>query len=380
MTFNHLSVVQKVIIVVTLGLLAGIALSWPLWCAAARNSFPLLPLLGSAYLEMRWWSWLSAGLLVLLLFPPLFFPSRKVVLSALLCWLILLCSLDLNRLQPWVWLYALVFGTAVWSKNEPDTRNTWRWLIAAVYCWSGLHKLSPYFAEDNFAWFCAAFPFTKALATYPAWGYAVALLEIAIAFGLLWPRSRRFFRWLVVGFHAIIILLLSPWGLNWNVVVIPWNITLAAMVWLIFYDTDQTFLPKNYGLRFSLLLAALAPLFNFLGSWPDPLSWKLYSNTQAEATFYAPAKSFDGQAEAVVWGKNAFDQHTKLLLDDWAMNDLQTPMFATGRTFRQTARYLCGCNRQPDSAGLYILTVHPWNRRNEQWQKIPCRDLLKTHE
>ena len=380
MILNHLSLIQKVIIAVTLGLLGSIALSWPLWCAATRDSFPLLPFIGPAHLELRRWSWLSAGLLALLLLFLLFFPARKWALAALLCCLVALCILDLNRLQPWVWLYGLVFAAAIVSKKDLDTRNTWRWLIAAVYAWSGFHKLSPYFAEDNFTWFCEAFPFTKPLAAYPGLGYAVALLEMSIPFGLLWPRSRRFFRWLVIGFHAAIVLLLSPWGLNWNLVVIPWNITLAAMVWLVFSETDRTFLPTNYGQRSILALAFLFPLFNFMGCWPDPLSWKLYSNTQPEATFYAPAGSFTGTAGAVAWEKNAFDQKTKMLLDDWASDDLHTPMFAAGRTFRQTARYLCGCNTQPDSAGLYILTVYPWNRRNGHWQKTPCRDLLNAHE
>lgn len=381
MTLNRLPLIQKVILVTTLGLLGGIALSWPLWYAAGREIFPLLPLVGDAQREAVWRSQLSVGLLLLLLVGVLIFPTKKWLIAALLAWLAVLCCLDINRLQPWVWLYGLVFAGAAFPQKEAATRDTWRWLLAAVYAWSGFHKLTPYFAEDNFAWFLEAFFFTKPLAAYPILGYALAVLEISLAFGLLWPRSRSIFRWLAIGFHFVIVLLLSPLGLNWNAVVIPWNLTLAGLVWLIYADQEPTFLPKNNGQRLLLVLAGVAPLLNFFGAWPHPLSWKLYSNTQPEATFYAPARSFTQTIEQeAMWEKNSFDQSTKLLLDDWAMREIHTPMFASERTFRQTAVYLCGCNLQRDSAGLYILTVQAWNRRNEQWQKISCRDLLKKQE
>ncbi len=377
MIFNHLSLAQKVTRLTALGLLGGMALSWPLWYAAARPAFPLLPVVGAPSIESWWWSVFNVGLLLLLLVGILIFPNQKKLRPALLLWLSVLCWLDLNRLQPWVWLYALVIAVGLFGQNETEMRDTWRWLLAAVYAWSGFHKMTPYFAADNFAWFCTAFPFTRPLAPYPALGYAVALLEISLAVGLLWRPTRRIFRWLAVGFHAAIMLMLSPLGLDWNTVVIPWNMALAGLVWLVFAESDTTTFPKKNGLRLLLVLAGVAPLFHFAGGWPDALSWKLYSNTQPEATFYAPAHSFTRsiQAEAM-WESNAFDQDSKLLLDDWANAEMQVPMFAADRTFRQAALYLCRCTTQPDSAGLHILTVRPWNRQGEQWQSIPCRVLL----
>ena len=377
MIFNHLSLAQKVTSLAALGLLGGIVLSWPLWFAAARPTFPLLPIVGAASVASWWWSVVHAGLLLLLLVLVLIFPNQKKLRPALLLWLSILCCLDLNRLQPWIWFYALVIAVWLFGQNEREMRHTWRWLLAAVYAWSGFHKLTPYFAEENFAWFCEAFPFTRPLAPYPALGYAVALLETSLALGLLWRPTRRISRWLVVGFHAAIILMLSPLGLDWNTVVIPWNIALAGLVWLVFAEADATTFPKNNGLRLLLALAGVAPLFHFAGGWPDALSWKLYSNTQPEGTFHAPAQALTCTVqEKAMWEENAFDQGTKLLLDDWASREMRVPMVAADRTFRQTALYLCRCTTPADSAGLYILTVRPWNRQGERWQKIPCRVLL----
>ena len=381
MILDRLLLLPKVVGLTTLGLLGGVAWSWPLWYAAARTSFPLLPIAGTAHTEAAWISLCSIGLLLLSLTATIIFSTKKAPIIALLISLILLCCLDLNRLQPWIWLYGLILATVLFGQSITETRDTLRWLLAAVYAWSGFHKLTPYFAEDNFDWFCSAFAFTQPLAHSPTLGYTVALLEMSLAFGLLWPRTRPVFRWLTAGFHSAIILMISPLGLDWNAVVIPWNITLAGLVWLVYAQPDAAFLPKNTAQRLVLVLAGMAPLLHLFGSWPDALSWKLYSNTQAEATFYAPAHSFIRTVEAkAFWKKNAFDNGSKLLLDDWANAELHTPMFANKRSFRQTAFYLCGCTMQPDSAGLYILTVQPWNRKAEQWQKIPCRELMNIHK
>ena len=376
MIFNRLSLTQKVVLLTALGLLSGIALSWPLWYAAARTLFPLLPIVGPAYREAAGLSLLGSSGLLLSLAAVLIFSAKKIPIIILLVCLLLLCGLDLNRLQPWVWLYGLVLAIVVFDQSSIETRDTLRWLVAAVYIWSGFHKLTPYFAEDNFAWFCSAFRFTAPFANFSVLGYGVALLEILLAFGLLWPRTRSAFRWLVLVFHGSVVLMLSPLGLNWNAVVIPWNLTLAALVWVIYAPSDATFLPKNNAHRFLLILAGIAPLLHFAEAWPEALSWKLYSNTQTEATFYAPAGSFNKTMEQeALWEANAYDHGTKMLLDDWANAELHTPMFGTERNFRQTALYLCGCTTQPDRAGLYLLTVQPWDRKAEQWQKIPCREL-----
>ncbi len=365
----------------TLGLLGGVILSWPLWNSAARTSFPVLLIIGAAHSETAWLSLIGIVLLLLSITTSLVFSAKKGSIIALLACLSILCCLDVNRLQPWVWMYGLILASIAFGKSTAETRDTLRWLLAAIYAWSGFHKLTPYFAEDNFDWFCSAFSFTKSLAHSPALGYTVALLEMSLAFGLMWPRTRPVFRWLVVVFHSIIVLMLSPLGLNWNTVVIPWNIALAGLVWLVFAEKHQTLLPKNSGQRLVLIFAGVAPLLNLFGAWPEALSWKLYSNTQSEATFYAPAHSFTQTVEQqAFWEKNAFDNGTKLLLDDWANAELHAPMFASKHSFRQTASYLCGCTTQPDSAGLYILTVQPWNRQAEKWQKIPCRELLNTHK
>jgi hypothetical protein len=222
--------------IAALALLGGVLCSWPLWDVGERPfRFPLLPLFGEAHfaapVPMHWQALLLCALAAALALRP---RNRGLLMAVIGCTL-LLCLLDLNRLQPWVWLYLLILAAALTPHSSPLTPHP-SFLLAAVYFWSGFHKLTPYFAEDNFAWFCRAFAWSRPLGHYPALGYAVAVLEMSFAAGLLWEKTRHWFRYLVVGFHGVILIALSHWGLDWNPVVLPWNLAMAALAWVSFSE------------------------------------------------------------------------------------------------------------------------------------------------
>ncbi|MBV6440329.1 MAG: hypothetical protein EPGJADBJ_01994 [Saprospiraceae bacterium] len=376
-----------------MGLLTGVILSWPLWNATARFRFPLLPVWGEATdpaLVNRFNDATGWIVLIILLAGVITLPLRQSVTVALSVWLAWLCSLDLNRLQPWVWFYFLVV-IAVFlgnKKKEMQAIAALRWLLAGVYFWSGFSKLTPYFAEDNFAWFCEAFPLTVHLGQNPALGYGIAFFEMTFAAGLMWEKLRPFFKWVVIGFHGVIIMFLLK--LDWNWVVIPWNLAMAAMVWVLFCSS----LHKNAGETnarpfpflkqellsgsgiFILLLAWIAPLFCFFQLWPFNLSWQLYSNTQPEATFFAEKVTGLAAVELeAIRDKYAFDGKSKILLDDWANDELKVPMFVSQYTFRQVGKYLCP-HFSSDSTGLYVLRVARWDPSAETLDTIPCRELM----
>lgn len=363
------------------GLLAGVILSWPLWNESAREAFPLLPLAG----EVRqpdvggMPGLLAAGLLVILLFGAVVFCQKKIATGLLLSAIILFCVLDINRLQPWVWFYLLILSAVFFGRKEMEhqTVQALQWVLAGVYFWSGFSKITPYFADDNFPWFCEAFAFTHSLGANPWAGYGIVILEMLFGIGLLFPRTRLFFRWTVVVFHGIIIAFLVK--LDWNWVVIPWNMAMAAMVWVVFAGPGKTgyssgvFTFRSNGAQTLVVgLATVAPLFSWLGLWPAALSWHLYSNTQPEATFVSEKKRLPDSIQSdPVWNKYAFDDGSKMLIDDWANDELKVPMFASPEAFRRMGTYLCS-RFGADSTGLYILTVNPWDKSKEKMEKTEC--------
>jgi hypothetical protein len=118
----------------------------------------------------------------------------------------------------------------------------------------------------------------------------------------------------------------------------------------------------------------------FSGWWPHTLSWQLYSNTQPEATFYWEGEQapFNYHPHLEIWQQYAFDGASKLQLDYWAFGQLGVPMFATSHAMHRMGAYLCRCVSNPDSAGLYILTIRPWGKPAEKMEKIPCK-MIPVH-
>ena len=387
---SRLFLIQRPIFLLsTVALLAHLALCPALWGFSSGRTFPLLPLLDLPLPAGPAWQSIQAWLSVVMLLAAVWWAGRRSVRVGLLLWLLWMVAQDLNRLQPWLYFYLLLQGILLCSRSDQEAASgVWvRTLLAAVYAWGGFNKMTPYFAEDNFPWFCTAFVWTKALGPLVWAGYAVALAELAFAPGILWPKSRAVFRWLVPGFHLFIVLALSPWGLNWNQVVIPWNLSMAGMVWILSRPRAESPSPKHLFLENTwparatlvvfLALAWLMPALNIVHRWDEALSWKMYSNTQTEATLY---RSLTDACPAFgpVWEHWAYAEGRRLLIDDWAFAELKVPAYNSGTSFRRIARYLCPCSSPADSAGLELLRVERWNKQAEKTEQIPCSILLQA--
>ncbi len=383
MKFKVVNPAHQIIRIIALALLAHYALCWPLWYSGAGRTFPVLPVFSFIGAFPIWVEGLQAGFLVMLTMAVFVFPKKKTVVQALLAFLIFMVVQDISRLQVWLYFYLLAFVIILVAEQSPAMSTTgFRFLLAAVYAWGGFNKMTPYFAVDNFPWFCEAFAWTRPLGQIPALGYGFALAEFLFALGLLWPRSRPVFRWIVVVFHLFICLALSPAGLDWNAAVIPWNLAMAAMVWLLFKPGmlgGTEFLkrqksPVRIAFYTPLLLAWAMPVLNIFHCWDEALSWKMYTNTQTEANFYSDNGQVCSNLQAV-WQQHAFNNGKTILLDDWAFANLHVPAYNSRRTHLQIARYLCPCTNNSAASGLLLLQVERWNRPAEHWEQIPCSSI-----
>ena len=219
------------------------ALSAPLWWPGRGRLFPLLPAmeaLSAVPLEVSWG--LSSTLVLSCLGYAFGLIRANIHLPVALISTALLCALDLNRLQIWVWMWYCLWVLDAF-RGEPRSRAAFHgWILIAVYVWGGVNKLTPWFAT-NFDWFCEVFSITKPFSGSMIGAYSAALGEMAIGFLLIWPATRR---WGIIGvfaLHGYILLVLSPLGLNWNSVVWPWNVAMMALVWH-FFNHQQAIRPR----------------------------------------------------------------------------------------------------------------------------------------
>ena len=345
------------------------ALSPALWGFGDRSIVPLLPLVGQAK-QGGGEIWVGlpaiAGLIAVLIFP-----NRKWILAGTSLLLLIYCLLDLNRLQPWLWFGLLMFTGQVTGVGLKGSL----WVIAGMYCWSGFNKINPHFVSGNFPWFCDAFEATKEFGLQHWMGYSIAVLEMILGLGMLSAKTRKLAAPSLIAMHVLIVIFLMK--LQWNFVVIPWNVSLAVMLALIIKHNSESAQLKHLHWKMApaIALAWLCPIIYFFHCWPYNLSWQLYSNTQAEATFYVqdPSK-IENQHLKELWPEVAFGEGTKLFLDDLSTKYLRVPMFVSDRTCKQYGEYLCRiAGTDQEYKGLFLLSVDQWVLDSDRLEDIPCK-------
>lgn len=171
---------------------------------------------------------------------------------------VLLSTINLNAWQPYFWQFWLIIIFYLLSKKHFITLL----LIgqAGFYIWSGLHKLNPFFVSD----------LTYLLESKMEGGTMQSLsvgvipilpwLEIAAGSMILWKKTRTIGLLITAGLHVGIAVLMSPVLLDFNHIIIPWNLVLAALSLLLI------------GERIAISRKSLLPVFVVLGAlWIFPI-------------------------------------------------------------------------------------------------------------
>jgi hypothetical protein len=254
---------------------------------------------------------------------------------------------DQTRWQPWFYQY-LGLLAAVGFARRPDTAlNVCRFVLAATYFWSGAQKLNASFASDMWPWMVSPIVarLPDGLAEWVAGqGWTAAGTEAALGVALLVPRLRPAAVPIGIGTHAVILFCLSPWGHDWNTVVWPWNVTLAALDVILFWNTRgvaarNVLWPPGGGSKAAVVLFGVMPAFSLVGWWDPYLSAALYSGNLPQ-----PRLTLDDTAAAWL-PPDVRDRHLAdgdLDLKGWAMDELNVPGYPARRVFRGVARRLGG--------------------------------------
>lgn len=189
--------------------------------------------------------------------------------------------------QPYTYFFLSIVVIQFFSKTSEQFWIRCLLLLAALYLFSGLHKINgaflytvwdPYFLKKLFGITSSDFFFL----IFHYAGLLVGLIEILLGVGLLFQRTRLWaFRGLVI-MHLLIILGLSPIGLFSNEVVVPWNLT------LLFINAQGCLSPKmryfanpwQLELKkqiFFVLCFWILPIFGIFGYYNRYFSFDVYS-------------------------------------------------------------------------------------------------------
>ena len=339
--------------VVAFSFLVGIGLSFKLWIS--DRQFPLVPV-HSFFLSVLqpidgFLLMVLTGSLIALLFT-----KKQWVVGVMLTSLLLLVAEDQMRLQPWVYLYFLIFLPFAFSNRPMDTDFMSRylqWIFVACYFWSGVHKINPNFIDKTFQDVLEHVFNVSLPERYKIFGYVIPVVEIAMAFLLVFVKTRKTGVVVAFGTHLFILLYLGPLGINRNDVVYPWNVAMMAGVVLLFWRNEETLFvfPKamvwrTFQLGSFVLLFGL-PLLNLAGRWDHYLSFSLYA-AKTHHLFIAieetEAKKLNGRYDNYMVMLPGMGGGRIIGADAWSMAELHVPVYPETRIFDRIARQFCRHN------------------------------------
>jgi uncharacterized membrane protein YphA (DoxX/SURF4 family) len=343
-------------IAIVAGAFASMVLSHRLWVSA--RAYPLTPVFPFLKPIPSPFDYVLFGAALVVLALSAVTP-RLIPIFATLALLLAVC--DQSRMQPWFYEYVfLLLGVGLASPNAC------RLIVASTYIWSGIQKMNAGFVGDVFPWMLE--PFLRHLphgVNGSAQGMVHPLatlapfVELGIGLMLLGRKFRVIGVPAAVAMHVFIMIALSPWGQNYNYVVWPWNITMAAIVVILFWKTRETVKQIIWGEGpfhiAALLLFTLAPAMSLYGGWDHYLSAAMYtSNTNRGTIFFHDAmleRLPDGIAE---YARVETPEIDSIDIAEWSAGELNVPPYPEVRIYKNIARKICEYAESPTDVRLSI--------------------------
>lgn len=340
-------------IVVVVAFLCGIVMSPHLWFDFGR-SFPRAPIVSGLILRQDFV--ISIGLVMTLVLAAIMARPRWYLVASVAITIVLVV-LDQTRLQPWVYQYAIMlallgFGGA----NQKAVVAANQIVVATLYFWSGLHKLSWSFVHDVAPRLIESTGVHLSPRALTVVALAIAVCETLIGMGLLLRRTRRVAVVLACLMHATILVTLIFARLN--TVVWPWNVAMIAITVMLFYRRELTpfaSLRRDYLPKAALLICGLLPALSFVGWWDLYLSGALYSGKSPVAVMRI-SESVRDRLPSRVQEITFKTTRGELILPlfEWSSSELNVPPYPELRVYREIAHQLCASDTSTNANALII--------------------------
>jgi uncharacterized membrane protein YphA (DoxX/SURF4 family) len=277
----------------------------------------------------------------------------------------LMALMDENRWQPWFYQYLIMFfvlsRTALMEKKRKEILDLLRFMMAAIYFWSGLNKLNPNFPADTFPWLME--PITNhmppgSISEFSWLAYAFPIAETGTGIALMIKRTRKAALAGVIMMHSFILFSLGPLGHNYNPVVWPWNIAMVSFCFFLF--SGETIEIRNvrkmlqaFSQKLAFAAFVLAPLFCFFNLWPSYLSHNLYSGNTSNGVIYISDSVESKLPEAIKRYSIGELNQNQITVKYWCMKELGVPAYPEKGNFEKVTNTFY--RYASDSSEVYLL-------------------------
>ena len=347
-------------IVVCLFFVIGIGISFKVW--HSDRLFPLLPVADWIPESSTDVSGFLAVLLVIGLLLGMVIRSRYFFIALIILLTALLLQ-DQMRWQPWVYIYvAFLVPFVLWKHPNERLLPYFQFLLIGVYLWSGAYKFGGSFIESTFDKMLRTMLFIEDAGTRESLhflGYGIPIIEILIAVGLFFRKSRHLAILFAIATHVIILIYVIT--NQQNSVIYPWNIAMIFLVIFSFYKTNNSMIEWLFDKagtsrasvtsnKIKLQIAAgffffvFMPVLNPLGLWDNYLSFKLYSGnngTYCIGLEQDQHKKIDPSLYDYFWKVEEPNGKFWIYVNYWAMDELNVAFYPEERTFKKLAKSFC---------------------------------------
>ena len=356
--------------IISLAWIAAKLMSFKVW--TSDRIFPILPTFDSISLPNE----VHLFLYIISLFGMgiIFFVPNKKIIAAVLILEITACLLDYMRWQPWEYQYLLTLSFFIFAKDKKQFLLLFSFLIGCTYIFSGAHKFGGSFLHT----FWDSTILSRILGMQPSIiknpivhysGLLLSLIEILMGVGFIFFKNKKYFCIMAITMHMIVIVIYGPIGMNYNLIILPWNLAMIFFSIVFFYQKEGfkiTFDFFKNKLTFSaFLFVGFLPLLSFFDYWDHYLSFNLYSgNTKVlvicveEVQQYPALEKYKSAEKNNKYCSNNYVVNT----NKWAMDELNVPVIPQERVYLEMQ--LQFNKRYPNIHNTFIYYQYPYKKEN----------------
>ena len=353
-------------------LLVSVLLSTCLW--AGERDFPLTPVIeGFVMSNLLNWVLFFALLLSWLAILVSRFDRFFLFLSLLIS--VLLIFADIQRLQPWYYLYSCMLFILLFYNGRVDNPNTYnaffvvlQLILCSVYFFSGFNMLNPEFVNKSFTQIIApihTWLSDRQFAFFVRSGHLAPYLLMFTGISLLVKSIRFLGIALSLTMHTLLLVFLCPCFSNANYALWFANLVFPCIVLLLFsgqvssrYFSPAFLLQKAVFYPVAILFFIL-PFFNRLNLWPDFLSSNYRSGNLETVKISLSEEAYTRLP--LKFQTYCFRENFSYVIDyeAWSENELHADCYPDERVFRDLYKKIVDLSgNQPEEVNMDKLNRH----------------------
>jgi len=255
--------------------------------------------------------------------------KKRLIILLFLSSEVLSCLLDVVRWQPWEYMYLCIFGVILINYRKPKSIIILIHLfLVSMYLFSGLHKMNRVFLND--VWVntilidLLGISFDTVL-KYKLFfiGLIIPFFEVLFAGLLLFSKNKKKISFYLIAIHLAVLIILGPFGLNFNSVIWFWNLALIFVLIILYNKAFEITEAKNILSHnfYWLILWFVMPVFSFFGRWYQYLSFNLYSGKGEQMYIYFLRKDLVNPEFGSI---TLYNHKPSVNLHNWAMKELNS--------------------------------------------------------